>query len=69
MSLKAVFVDRETGDTWTEDLARPPEPGEMVGSPLPGKDRPYQVLDYHGGEGDAELRVNVTEFKPLPRIG
>jgi hypothetical protein len=65
--VKAVFLDKETGDTWTDDVVRPPEPGEMVSSTLPGKYRPYQVLDYHDGGG--ELQVNVAELKPLPRVG
>lgn len=67
--MKTVFVDKETGDTWTEDLARPPEPGEIVGSTIPGKDRPYQVIDAQVGQGDVDIQVTVSEFKPLPRIG
>ena len=67
--MKTLFVDQETGESWTENLVRPPEPGEIISSPLPGKDRPYQVVDYAGGEGDSDMRVNVTELKPLPKIG
>jgi hypothetical protein len=67
--VRAVFLDKETGDTWTEELVRPPEPGEMVSSTIPGKYRPYQVLAYRGGEDGAELQVDVAELKPLPKIG
>ena len=67
--MKTMFVDKETGDSWSEDLVRPPEPGEIISSTLPGKDRPYQVVDSQVGQGDVDIQCTVTEVKPLPKIG
>lgn len=67
--MKTVFRDSETGDSWIEELARPPEPGEIVASTIPGKDRPYQVVESQVGQGEFDIQCTVTEFKPLPKIG